>query len=475
MKAMNFYTQNGWSGSNYDSKLSTKKIASKVRSYAKKNFPGFKFSVCSEWSMYADSLRIKLVGGPCDPFLVGTRSGDRGYMSTTGVNMDYWKNELTPEVFAALYAVTTYASSFRYDDSDAMEDYFDTNFRISVNIDRDKYQVVEPKENNNAPKKEKEKVANVVEAVTVEGLEIVDYSEKAIAVFGDTKAVKEQLKELGGRFNPSLKYNGEKRSGWIFSKKQADKVKELITPTELPALPEEIYIPEIAEETEQPKTLEKSSIWNNLKTLDHSLYDDYKSGLLTLEECARRFAKSGWANFVDIEYTKAIFDRIEHQENNDPLIIEDFAKYGSVDYPTECEEMDGFKLGEVVYDQIGEIGVILAFYEKDGVARLNSNGCCNVGNLKKCPKEIAEREVKYMDIIRPEKSSDSYNVEAYEKKVTGKRYTVKNKPLTLGYYGVLDRLDNSVIDCYPTKEEALKEAERLNGFTDESGRLRRII
>ncbi len=39
MKAMNFYTANGWAGSNYDSKLSTKEISAKVRSYAKKNFP----------------------------------------------------------------------------------------------------------------------------------------------------------------------------------------------------------------------------------------------------------------------------------------------------------------------------------------------------------------------------------------------------------------------------------------------------
>lgn len=473
MKAMNFYTANGLAGSNYDSKLSTKEIAAKVRSYAKKNFPGFKFSVRSEWSMYTDSMYIELKAGTCVPFVSGSRSAERGYMSTMST-VKGWEDELTPELFSVLDAISTYASSFRYDDSDSMQDYYDTNFYIHIKVS-DEYKVVEPKAKKSGVKAEKVEEDKEVKAMTVEGIEVMDYSEKAVAVFGDTKAIKDQLKELGGRFNPSLKYNGEKRSGWIFSKKQADKVKELITPTELPALPEEIYIPEIAEETEQPKTLEKSSIWNNLKTLDHSLYDDYKSGLLTLEECARRFAKSGWANFVDIEYTKAIFDRIEHQENNDPLIIEDFAKYGSVDYPTECEEMDGFKLGEVVYDQIGEIGVILAFYEKDGVARLNSNGCCNVGNLKKCPKEIAEREVKYMEVIRPEKSSDSYNVEAYEKKVTGKRYTVKNKPLTLGYYGVLDRLDNSVIDCYPTKEEALKEAERLNGFTDESGRLRRII
>ena len=55
MGTMNFYTQNGWAGSNYDSKLSTKGIAAKVRSYAKMNFPDFKFSIRTEWSMYTDS------------------------------------------------------------------------------------------------------------------------------------------------------------------------------------------------------------------------------------------------------------------------------------------------------------------------------------------------------------------------------------------------------------------------------------
>ena len=38
-----FYTQNGWAGSNYDQKLGTKEIAVKVRAFLKKEFPGFKF------------------------------------------------------------------------------------------------------------------------------------------------------------------------------------------------------------------------------------------------------------------------------------------------------------------------------------------------------------------------------------------------------------------------------------------------
>lgn len=54
----------------------------------------------------------------------------------------------------------------------------------------------------------------------------------------------------------------------------------------------------------------------------------------------------------------------EPQGNDTPLIIDDYAKYDSFDYPTIPEELDGFRLGEVVYDQCGEIGVILAFNEK---------------------------------------------------------------------------------------------------------------
>nr|DAL31954.1 MAG TPA_asm: DNA TOPOISOMERASE I [Caudoviricetes sp.] len=503
MKAMSFYTANGWAGSNYDSKLSTKEIAAKVRSYAKKNFPGFKFSVRSEWSMSANLMAVELKAGPCVPFIGGSRSAERGYMSTMS-SVKAWKDELTPEIFKALDAVTTYASSFRYDDSDGMQDYFDTNFYLSIEVS-DEYKVIEPKAKKSSVKPEK-----VEEAVTIEGLEIVDYSEKAIAVFGHTKSVKDQLKELGGRFNPSLNYNGEKRAGWIFSKKQADKVKELIAPTELPALPEEIYIPELAEEP---------------------------------------------------------------QGNDTPLIIDDYAKYDSFDYPTIPEELDGFRLGEVVYDQCGEIGVILAFNEKNGTARVNSNGSCNVGNLKKCPKEIAEREVKHMDIIRSGKAltactneahpldnirftetanfngvhyydiegagiitsakvradiqpGDVFNVytdkgckfgvtydgvsvesslkndlpgiieyngkiesdtlsissyytpmaegmEFYEKKVKGKRYIMENKPKR-GWY-VIDTLDNCPVGFFQTKEEAEKEAETLNGFTDGNGRLKTVI
>jgi hypothetical protein len=49
---------------------------------------------------------------------------------------------------------------------------------------------------------------------------LVEYSAKAIAVFGDTKSIKEELRAMGGRFNSRLTFNGKKLAGWIFSKSQ---------------------------------------------------------------------------------------------------------------------------------------------------------------------------------------------------------------------------------------------------------------
>jgi len=58
---------------------------------------------------------------------------------------------------------------------------------------------------------------------------IVDYSEKALAVFGDTRPIKDYLSALGGRFNPKLTYQNEKRAGWVFSKSKEQEVRNLLT------------------------------------------------------------------------------------------------------------------------------------------------------------------------------------------------------------------------------------------------------
>ena len=58
----------------------------------------------------------------------------------------------------------------------------------------------------------------------MKNFKIVDYSEKSIAVIGDTKNIKESLKEIGGVFNPRLRCG----AGWIFSKKKMAELAEIL-------------------------------------------------------------------------------------------------------------------------------------------------------------------------------------------------------------------------------------------------------
>lgn len=66
------------------------------------------------------------------------------------------------------------------------------------------------------------------DAPTVEGVEVVGYSDKALAVFGDTRALADELKAIGAKFNRALTYNGERRAGWIISRKKADELAEVL-------------------------------------------------------------------------------------------------------------------------------------------------------------------------------------------------------------------------------------------------------
>jgi len=79
--------------------------------------------------------------------------------------------------------------------------------------------VKEPEPKRPAPVKQQ----NIVEFV------VVEYSERSIALFGDTKAIKDKLMELHGAFNRHLKYNDQPASGWVFSKKREAAIRQLIT------------------------------------------------------------------------------------------------------------------------------------------------------------------------------------------------------------------------------------------------------
>lgn len=257
------YTPNGWEGSKYDIKKGAKEVAKELRAYIKTNpdLNACKWSIRSNWGMIADSLYISLMSAPFDPFseeykIKHEYRYNRGY-SEHGDIEDY----TTPEAYKLIKKVKAFVMQYIHDDSDGMIDYFDRNIYDHYEIGQyDKpFQLIEkkesPKHGELSSEASEEKVSDTV--VTPESLEIVAYSEKAIAVFGNTKAIKDELKKLGGKFNPALKHNGEKRAGWIFSKKQADKVRALLAPSveaaeniTLPEPPKELDITDVLDEPE---------------------------------------------------------------------------------------------------------------------------------------------------------------------------------------------------------------------------------
>jgi len=108
------------------------------------------------------------------------------------------------------------------------------------------------------------------EAIEVKAgeVQIVDYSEKSIAVIGDTKPIKEQLKELGGKFNIRLSCG----AGWIFPKTKLEEVQKILQGEEATK--------------EEPTTLhdEVEETINFFADLDVKIYGKVSE---SVRECAR--------------------------------------------------------------------------------------------------------------------------------------------------------------------------------------------
>ncbi len=73
-------------------------------------------------------------------------------------------------------------------------------------------------------KKESETVNSTVVDVKAGTVQIICYSEKSLAVVGDTKPIKDHLKELGGKFNKYLSCG----PGWIFPKSKENELKKIL-------------------------------------------------------------------------------------------------------------------------------------------------------------------------------------------------------------------------------------------------------
>ena len=205
----------------------------------KHNFPGVKFSVRKRGY---DSYRVNWVNGPP---LVEVQKVSGNYQShsfdITGDYLDYNPDnfnktfggfkflfvdrELSEDILSLR---NEFNKKFDFDDN-RNDDYF-YRFIQKQNIPQGaKIKSIEAKEDFSGSIEdcyfltfeEQEKP----EAVEVGEVQIIEYSEKAIAVIGETKPLKDLLKKLGGRFNFRLKCG----AGWIFPIAKAEEVKQALS------------------------------------------------------------------------------------------------------------------------------------------------------------------------------------------------------------------------------------------------------
>ena len=171
-------------------------VAKHIRQDLASAFPGQKFSVRkADYS----TINIEWKDGPTKDEVEQIAGKHERICSRDRWNDDLWEHNDT--AFTSVFGGVDYIFYYR---ETAPE-----NREISL------YTKPEPKQDK----------TNETKTIDAKGVQIIDYSEKAIAVVGETKAIKETLKTLGGRFNAHLTCG----AGWIFSKSKEATLREALS------------------------------------------------------------------------------------------------------------------------------------------------------------------------------------------------------------------------------------------------------
>lgn len=149
-----FYTQNGWAGENYEPGRSLKEIAQLVRSYIKRNYPTYKFSVRTSYASMCQELCVEMKESPVEiykPFDALTESEKHDLIRKMEYNhlfeLTSWSDEELRREFERIWAengnfyrqlneqtaavaadVDDFVNSYNFSDCDGMVDYFHVNF-----------------------------------------------------------------------------------------------------------------------------------------------------------------------------------------------------------------------------------------------------------------------------------------------------------------------------------------------------------
>lgn len=206
-----------------------------IRTELKKKFSGVKFSVRYE---NCDTYHISWTDGPASSEVEDVISKYQDHHSD--YSGDYW--DYNPSVFNKLFGGAKYITSHRTISETAKasirEEYKDLT---NENLQDYKYKEADKETAMSCIRYYTTITADMIidaiarkrsyntkpvcsEKQSKAGLQMIDYSERAIVVIGDTKSIKDELKQLGGRFNARLNCG----PGWVFSKSKLDVIKEFL-------------------------------------------------------------------------------------------------------------------------------------------------------------------------------------------------------------------------------------------------------
>lgn len=123
------YNEYRWTGKNYKGQ-GCKEIVEIIRAWLKETYPRYQFSVTLNGGYM--SINIYLIKADFEAF-----TKESGYIHKD-INPYYIDKEmdLTDRAREVMHNVYSFAMSYNYDDSDAMTDYFDTNFYLTLGIGR---------------------------------------------------------------------------------------------------------------------------------------------------------------------------------------------------------------------------------------------------------------------------------------------------------------------------------------------------
>lgn len=230
--------------------------AAAIREELKKEFPAVKFSVKSSNFAGGDSVHISWNDGPTtcqvenftDKYQYGRFDGMNDMYENTNSRDDLPQSKYVSarrEISDEVKTVVKEAVKNLFNFSDVSEwererevnDYvYKITSKNSIPVGATVTGIAEMQEGvffedrhpltfllPEAPESEKTPNFEAVEVPEGE-IQIIDYSEKAIAVIGETKPIKDQLKELGGRFNFRLSCG----AGWIFPKTKLEDLQKLL-------------------------------------------------------------------------------------------------------------------------------------------------------------------------------------------------------------------------------------------------------